>query len=38
LATVKAYLELGTGLTLVRFVLYAQSTYDVYRDALTAWG
>jgi len=38
LATVKAYLEQGTGLTLVRFVLYSQSTYDVYRDVLTAWG
>jgi len=38
LATVKAYVEQGTGLTLVRFVLYSQSTYDVYRDVLTAWG
>jgi O-acetyl-ADP-ribose deacetylase (regulator of RNase III) len=33
LSTVKAYLEQGTGLRLVRFVLYSPSTYAVYRDA-----
>lgn len=38
LSAVKEYLEQGTGLQLVRFVLYSQSTYAAYRDALTSWG
>lgn len=38
LSTVIEYLEKGTGLKLVRFVLYSQRTYDVYRDALKSWG
>jgi O-acetyl-ADP-ribose deacetylase (regulator of RNase III) len=34
LSTVKDYLEEGTCLKLVRFVLYSQSAYDVYRGSL----
>ena len=34
LSTVKNYLEGETSLKLVRFVLYSQSDYDAYREAL----
>jgi O-acetyl-ADP-ribose deacetylase (regulator of RNase III) len=36
LATVIEYLKEETDLKLVRFVLYSQSTYDIYRDVLTS--
>jgi O-acetyl-ADP-ribose deacetylase (regulator of RNase III) len=35
LATVIEYLKEETGLKLVRFVLYSQSAYNVFRDVLT---
>jgi len=38
LSTVKEYLEGETGLKLVRLVLYSQSAYDVYREALKSLG
>jgi O-acetyl-ADP-ribose deacetylase (regulator of RNase III) len=36
LETVIKYLKEETGLKLVRFVLYSQSDYDVFRDVLTS--
>jgi O-acetyl-ADP-ribose deacetylase (regulator of RNase III) len=36
LTTVIEYLKEETGLKLVRFVLYSQSAYDVFRDVLTS--
>jgi O-acetyl-ADP-ribose deacetylase (regulator of RNase III) len=36
LSTVKIYLEQGTNIVLVRFVLFSQTVYNAYRDTLIA--
>jgi len=36
LSAVKEYLSEGTNLKLVRFVLFSQSTYDMYKEALVS--